>query len=190
MHDSPQTGSVANLYATLWRHAEGRRGKVVLFVVLLVMAQVVRLTIPWFFGEAVNALQARGMEGIAQARNDLLFMLAAVGIAWTMHGPGRIVERFTALVVRERFADALHAKALALPVRWHEQHHSGETLHRISRATSSLASFAQSQFIYLQNTVSVLGPIAALFLVSRATGAAALGGYAGLGLFLGRTRPG
>src|SRR5712664_4185916 len=186
MRDSLPAGSVGNLYAALWRHAEGRRRKVVLFVVLLVMAQVVRLTIPWFFGEAVNALQARGMEGIAQARNDLLLMLAAVGVAWTMHGPARIVERFTALVVRERFADSLHAKALALPVRWHEQHHSGETLHRISRATSSLAQFAQSQFIYLQNTVSVLGPIAALFLVSRPTGAAAMAGYAAIGFFVVR----
>lgn len=156
----------------------------VLFVVLLVLAQVVRLSIPWFFGEAVNALQARGMEGIARARNDLLLMLAAVGIAWTMHGPARIVERFTALVVRERFADALHAKALALPVRWHEQHHSGDTLHRMTRATTSLASFAQSQFIYLQNTVSVLGPIAALFLISRPTGAAAMAGYAAIGWFV------
>src|SRR3989475_78924 len=150
------------------------------------MAQVVRLTIPWFFGEAVNALQAQGMEGITRARNDLLLMLAAVGVAWTMHGPARIVERFTALVVRERFADALHAKALALPVRWHEQHHSGDTLHRMTRATSSLASFAQSQFIYLQNTVSVVGPIAALFLISRATGAAAMAGYAAIGYFVVR----
>src|SRR5438067_2678054 len=186
MRDSLPGGSVAKLYATLWRHAEGRRHKVVLFVILLVLAQIVRLTIPWFFGEAVNALQAHGMEGITRARNDLLLMLAAVGVAWTMHGPARILERFTALVVRERFADALHVKALALPVRWHEQHHSGDTLHRMTRATTSLASFAQSQFIYLQNTVSIVGPIAALFLISPATGAAALAGYAAIGYFVVR----
>src|SRR4030081_2461548 len=186
MHDSPQTGSVGKLYATLWQHAQGRRGQVVFFVVLLVLAQAVRLTIPWFFGEAVNELQVHGMEGIAQARNDLVLMLAAVGVAWTMHGPARIVERFTALVVRERFADALHAKALALPVRWHEQHHSGDTLHRMTRATTSLASFAQSQFTYLQNADSVVVPIAALFLISRATGAAALAGYAAIGCFVVR----
>jgi ATP-binding cassette, subfamily B, bacterial len=184
--DSLPAGSVAKLYSTLWRHAEGRRRKVVLFVVLLVLAQLVRLTIPWFFGQAVNALQARGMDGIAEARNDLLFMLAAVGVAWTMHGPARILERFTALVVRERFADSLHAKALALPVRWHEQHHSGDTLHRMTRATISLASFAQSQFIYLQNTVSIVGPIAALFLISRATGAAAMVGYVAIAYFVVR----
>ncbi|HYZ88547.1 MAG TPA: ABC transporter ATP-binding protein [Myxococcales bacterium] len=186
MRESLPAGSLRKLYATLWQHAEGRRAKVVLFVVLLVTAQLVRLTIPWFFGEAVNALQAHGMEGIRHARNDLLLMLVAVGVAWTMHGPARIVERFTALVVRERFADSLHAKALALPVRWHEQHHSGDTLHRMTRATSSLAQFAQSQFIYLQNTVSVVGPIAALFLISRATGVAAFAGYAAIGYFVVR----
>ena len=186
MRDPIPAGSVRKLYATIWRHAEGRRRHVVLFVVLLVLAQVIRLTIPWFFGQAVNALQKNGMEGIAEARNDLLLMLAAVGVAWTLHGPARILERFTALLVRERFADALHAKALALPVRWHEQQHSGETLHRMTRATASLASFAQSQFIYLQNTVSILGPIAALFFISRATGAAALAGYAAIGWFVVR----
>ena len=89
----------------------------VLFVALLVLAQAVRLTIPWFFGEAVNALQARGLEGITRARNELLLMLAAVVVAWVMHGPARILERFNALAVRERFADALHAKVLALPTR-------------------------------------------------------------------------
>src|SRR5258705_2216752 len=186
MPEPQPAGGVAKLYATLWKHAEGRRRQVVLFVILLVLAQMVRLTIPWFFGQAVNALQMKGSEGIRQARNDLLLMLAAVGVAWTMHGPARILERFTALLVRERFADALPAKALALPVPWHEQHHSGETLHPMTRATASLASFAQSQFIYLQNTVSVVGPIAALFLISRATGVAAMVGYAAIGFFVVR----
>ena len=186
MRDALSSGSLRQLYATLWRHAEGRRPHVVVFVVLLVVAQLVRLTIPWFFGEAVNALQAHGMQGLTQARNDLLLMVAAVAVAWTMHGPARILERFTALLVRERFADALHAKALALPVRWHEEHHSGDTLHRMTRATASLASFAQSQFIYLQNTISVVGPIAALFLISRPTGAAAMAGYAAIGWFVVR----
>src|SRR6266851_5087619 len=190
MHDSASStqpvSSIMRLYATLWRHAQGRRQQVVIFVVLLVLAQGVRLTIPWFFGEAVNALQARGMEGITRARNDLLLMLAAVGVAWIMHGPARILERFNALAVRERFADALHAKVLALPVRWHEQQHSGDTLHRITKGTSSLFAFAQSQFIYLQNTVSVIGPIAALFLVSWQTGTAALVGYAAIGCFVVR----
>jgi len=123
---------------------------VVLFVVLLVLAQVIRLTIPWFFGQAVNALQKNGMEGIAEARNDLLLMLAAVGVAWTLHGPARILERFTALLVASASRTRSTPRRWRSPVRWHEQHHSGETLQPHDRATASLASFAQSQFIYLQ----------------------------------------
>jgi ATP-binding cassette, subfamily B, bacterial len=183
---STSAGGIARLYAALWQNAQGRRRQIVLFVVLLVVAQIVRLTIPWFFGDAVNALQTRGVGGILHARNDLLLMLAAVGVAWVMHGPARILERFTALVIRDRFADALHAKVLALPVRWHEQHHSGDTIYRMNKATASLTNFAQNQFIYLQNTVSIVGPIVALFLVSRATGAAALAGYAVVALFVVR----
>ena len=45
MGDPASSGSLTKLYATLWRHAAGRRLHVVLFVVLLVSAQIVRLTI-------------------------------------------------------------------------------------------------------------------------------------------------
>src|SRR5262249_12031818 len=53
----------------------------------------------------------------------------------------------------------------------------GETLHRLDRSTKALFGFAQHQFIYLQNLVNLIGPIAALLLISRTTGAAALAGY-------------
>ena len=173
----PSSSGIRKLYETLWRYAAERRPQVVISLMLLVIAQAVRLTIPWFFGQAVNALQVHGMAGIIAARNYLLLMLAAVGVAWTMHGPARILERFNALGVRERFADALHAKLLAFPSHWHEHHHSGDTVYRVTKATSSLTSFAQSQFIYLQNAASIIGPIAALLFVSRPTGAAAMVGY-------------
>jgi len=182
----PSSSGVRKLYETLWRYAAERRPQVVISLMLLVIAQAVRLTIPWFFGQAVNALQVHRMAGIIAARNYLLLMLAAVGVAWTMHGPARILERFNALEVRERFADALHAKLLAFPSHWHEHHHSGDTVYRVTKATSSLTSFAQSQFIYLQNAVSIIGPIAALLFVSRPTGAAAMVGYALIGLFVAR----
>jgi hypothetical protein len=50
-------GGIMSLYATMWRNAQGRRRQIITFVGLLVLAQAVRLTIPWFFGEAVNAVQ-------------------------------------------------------------------------------------------------------------------------------------
>ena len=36
--------------------------------------------------------------------------------------------------IAEKFADALYAKVVALPLRWHESHHSGETIQRMAKS--------------------------------------------------------
>lgn len=174
---------IGRLYAVLWTHARGMRGRMVLALVLLVAAQVVRLSIPWLFGCAVNALQT---QGVRLAGWYLLAMLGAATIAWAMHGPARIIERRVALFARERMADALFARLLALPWRWHEKHHSGDTLHRLQATQAALFGFAQNQFIYLQNLVSVVGPIIALVAVSAITGITALVGYTIIAVVLAR----
>jgi ABC-type multidrug transport system fused ATPase/permease subunit len=180
------TGGIGRLYSTLWMYAAGRRGRMVCALALLVVAQCVRISIPWLFGCAVNALQTDGIEGVRHAGGFLLLMLVAALVAWAMHGPARIIERRTALFARERLADALFGRLLALPLRWHERHHTGDVLHRLQKTTTSLFGFAQNQFIYLQNLVSVVGPIVALFAISAITGSAALVGYAIIGFALVR----
>jgi ABC-type multidrug transport system fused ATPase/permease subunit len=156
----------------------------VVALAMLVVAQIVRLAIPWLFGCAVNALQTQGTDGPGRAAWYLFAMLAVAVVAWAMHGPARIIERRVALAAREKLADNLVARLLSLPLRWHEQHHSGETLHRLQSTTTALFQFAQTQFIYLQNIVSIVGPIIALVAVSAITGVAALAGYALLGIVL------
>ena len=98
-------------------------------------------------------------------------------LAWSMHGPGRIIERNVGLRVREAVADALYAKLASLPLGWHEAHHSADMQQRAQQASSALADFTQSQFLYLQNFVNVIGPLVALSLMSAWTGALAFAGY-------------
>jgi ABC-type multidrug transport system fused ATPase/permease subunit len=185
MGGSRSTG-IGRLYAVLWAHARGVRGRMVLALAMLVVAQVVRLAIPWLFGCAVNALQTQGIDGVRRAGWYMLAMLGAATLAWAMHGPARIVERRVALYARERLADALFARLLALPWRWHEKHHSGDTLHRLQATSAALFGFAQNQFIYLQNIVSIVGPIIALLAVSAITGGVALAGYTIIAIVLAR----
>jgi hypothetical protein len=49
--DAAHTG-IIGLYKAFWRHAAGNRPLVAVFLVLLFLAQAVRLAIPFFFGEA------------------------------------------------------------------------------------------------------------------------------------------
>src|SRR6478672_9154360 len=102
-------GGLRRLYSVLWTHARGMRGRMVLALAMLFGAQVVRLTIPWLFGCAVNALQEQGKAGVVRAGWYLLAMLGAAIIAWALHGPARIWERRVALYARERLADSLFA---------------------------------------------------------------------------------
>jgi len=172
------------LYATFWCHSAGSRGLLGTFLTLLLLAQIVRLAIPYLFGEAVNALQTSGAQDLGTAGWYMALMMAAAVLGWAMHGPGRVMERFVALRVRGRFADALYARLITLPLAWHDRNHTGETIQRMSKATAALFGFSQHQFIYLQNLVNLLGPIAALCVISAMTGAAALAGYAALAVLL------
>lgn len=171
-------GGIRRLYADFWRYGAGARGLMAAFLAMLFVAQAIRLAIPYLFGQAVNALQEAGTQDLRTAAVYMGLTLGAALAAWALHGPGRVMERFVAVRIRARFADALYAKLTTLPLGWHEGHHSGETIQRMGKATSALFGFAQHQFVYLQNLVAVLGPIAALFVVSAVTGAAALAGYA------------
>lgn len=179
----PRRG-LLRLYGALWHFAAGCRHLVILFFVLLIGAQLARLAVPYFFGMAVNALQDTRAQDIEAAARALLLMLGAGVVGWLLHGPGRVVERFTALRIRERFSDAVYAKLMRLPMGWHEAHHSGETIQRVGKANLALFGFAQNQWTYLRNAVGLFGPLVALFAISPPVGAAAIAAYAVLGLIV------
>jgi ATP-binding cassette, subfamily B, bacterial len=168
----------AGLYRTLWHYAAEDRRRVVLFTTLLILAQALKLAIPYLSGAAVQAMQAKGDEALRVAAWDMALIFLACVASWALHGPARVLERFVDIRIRERFADTLYAKVTSLPLDWHENHHSGDTIERVQKAGSALFGFAQHQFVYLQNAVSLIGPIAAIFVLSVPTGIAALLSYA------------
>ena len=171
--------AIRSLYGALWRHAEGTRGQLVGALSLLTSAQLLRLAMPWLAGQAINSLQAGDYPGAAR----WIGALAGVYLAsWLMHGPGRILERNVGLHVREQLADQLYTRLADAPLAWHDAHHSGELQHRVHQASRALADFAQNQFVYLSTIVSIVGPLVALTLLSRSSGALAIVGYVLIGL--------
>ena len=178
--------SLGALYRALWAHAAGLRHLILFAFVLLLGSQLLRLAVPWMAGNAINTLQNAGVEGLSQAGRWLAMLFAAIVASWLLHGPGRILERNVALKVRERLSALIVTRLMAAPLSWHERHHSGETAHRLQQSTHALYEFAQNQFIYLQNTVRLVGPIIALMLISPLVGGAALLGYGLIGLLITR----
>lgn len=175
--------AIRALYAALWHFAAGARAQLLGATALLATSQLIRLTLPYLAGQAINALQ----RGDLPAAGRWIATLAGVYVgAWALHGPGRILERNVGLKVRETLADQLYARIAAAPLAWHDSHHSGELQHRVHQASRALADFAQNQFIWLTNAVNFVGPLVALALLSRTSGVTALAGYVLIGVVIVR----
>ena len=181
MGDSPrrqQGAGVLYLYNELWRLARGSRNKLICACILLVAAQIILLAAPYLAAKAINALQLHGAAGLREAGLWLGTVLLLSLVSWSLHGPGRFLERNVALRVRRRLSTSLIERVLSLPLAWHESHHSGATAHRVQQSSLALSTFAQSQFVYLNSGVRLVGPVVALWWIEPAIGIAAIAGFA------------
>jgi ATP-binding cassette subfamily B protein len=174
----PRPGAVLYLYRDLWRLMQGERHIFLGAVLLLVAAQSILLVVPVISARALNALQLHGRDGLHDAGFWLGTVLLVAISSWALHGPGRILERRAAMTVRRRMSATLTECLFTLPLAWHAANHSGATAHRIQQSTHALSGFAQSQFIYLNSAVRLVGPLIALWWVQPVIGYAALAGFA------------
>jgi ABC-type multidrug transport system fused ATPase/permease subunit len=181
-----QASSFGELYRHLWHYGRAARGRMLAASAMLASSQLIKLAVPFLTAQAINTLQLGG----AGRAGDAALWIGAIVVAsigtWTLHGPGRVIERGFGVEVRTRLSDALIERALHLPLRWHQTHHSGEVQHRVSQSSQALYEFAQTQFIYLQNAVNLAGPVLALTLLMPALGAAALVGFCAIGAVIVR----
>lgn len=168
---------LARLYRDLWHFAGASRRWIIAAFTLLLASQLLKLAVPYLTGRAINALQQHGLTGVHDAGWLLLIIFVITLLSWLLHGPGRVLERNVALETRRRHSAALIEHAFALPLAWHNAHHSGETAHRVRQSSGALYDFAQSQFIYLQNAVKLIGPVIALWLIAPPVGLIAVIGY-------------
>jgi len=168
---------LVELYQHVWRHAEGARARMATALTMLGGSQLFKLALPWMAAQAINSIQTAGTSGLAPAGRWIAAILGLQALVWMLHGPARVLERSVALRVRRSVADALYARLARAPLGWHERHHSGDLQDRVSQASSALSGFTESQFIYLQNFINVAGPLIALTLLSRTTGALAIVGF-------------
>src|SRR5205085_11511565 len=135
---------------------------------LPVPSQLVKLPLPGLAAPAIDTLQKGGVQGgvCGSALPWVGAILAAFAISWALHGPGRVLERRVALRVRNAITASLYARLTSSPLAWHDRHHPGELQHRMGQGSRALYDFTQSQFLYLQSVVNLVGPLLALSLLS------------------------
>ncbi|SDD87165.1 ABC-type multidrug transport system, ATPase and permease component [Dyadobacter soli] len=138
-----------SLLATAWRYARQQRGRYLLVYGMFVMANLVLAAHPLLYGWFIQSIQ-QDAEGTL--RNVWVYGGAYLGLVlleWAFHGPARVMERKLAFDLSRNFLDELYHQALHLPIRWHQDHHSGATINRIRKAYEALKDFFQNGFMFL-----------------------------------------
>ncbi|MDX1941225.1 MAG: ABC transporter ATP-binding protein [Saprospiraceae bacterium] len=137
-----------SMLATAWRYAHGEKRKYVAVYSMFVMSNLMTAMEPIIWGLFINELQKNGVDAL---RYTWMYVGAYLFIRladWSFHGPARIMERELAFNLSRNFLQEMYHKALHLPVKWHQDHHSGATINRIRKAYEALKEFFQDGFMY------------------------------------------
>lgn len=138
-----------NLLRTAWKYARQEKGRYIFIYGLFIMANVVAALNPLLYGWFVDSIQ-RDSSRIWDSTLLYagLFLLLKL-LEWSFHGPARVMERDLAFNLSRNFLDELYHQTLHLPIRWHQDNHSGSTINRIRKAYEALKHFFQDGFMFL-----------------------------------------
>ncbi|MCB0569912.1 MAG: ABC transporter ATP-binding protein [Phaeodactylibacter sp.] len=143
-----------SLLHTAWLYAKGQRRRYLVIYILFLASNIVMALEPVIWGVFINEIQKQGMNILRSAWIYAGIYLLVKLLDWGFHGPARIMERNLAFSLSRNFLQELYHKALHLPVRWHQDHHSGATINRIRKAYEALKDFFDSGFMYLKTFLS------------------------------------
>jgi ABC-type multidrug transport system fused ATPase/permease subunit len=107
----------------------------------------------------MNTVQAQGVT--PESIKTLLWLLMATFVievvGWAFHGPGRLLERANAFGVRVNYRRHLVKGTMTLPLEWHVDHHSGDTIDKIEKGANGLYQFASSAFEIIYGSIQLVG---------------------------------
>lgn len=164
-----------SLMQTAWHYATGERRKYLLVYLMFFMSSLTYSLLPILYGWFINQLQ---MEGAAILGSLWMYvgLYALIHLVdWAFHGPARIMERELAFQMSQNFLQDMYQKTLSLPVKWHQDNHSGATINRVRKAYEALKEFFENGFEYVHSGAKFLIAFIAMLYFAPLFGLIAIG---------------
>jgi ATP-binding cassette subfamily B protein len=147
------------LFSKTWQYSLGNRRNVVRYWAMFIIANSIAFVgEPLIISRVMKVLQEKGVT-----HESFWELMTLVGILviietafWTFHAPARCIERKNAFKARATYRMFLLRGIMTLPMEWHVDHHSGDTIDRIEKGTSALFSFAEDSFQVIWGVVDLL----------------------------------
>ncbi len=150
----------------VWHFSKENRPHVIGYWLLFVASNCLSLCQPMVVAYLLNLIQSDGVNNgnIGQ----LLMLMAALPfldlLSWCFHGPARVMERKNAFLVRANYRQHLLSGTMALPMEWHVDHHSGDTIDKIEKGSEAMFQFTEHGFQVIESIVRTVGSFIALAL--------------------------
>ncbi len=136
---------IINVLKTEWDHLGSRRRIFLFYMFFFLISGIVGLMAPLIIGSIFNSIQ-QTISSSEEFRRLMLLIFALLGVEivfWMFHCPARVLEQITGFFVHRNYTNRKISNILELPVKWHKDNHSGNTIDKINRGRSSLENFSQ-----------------------------------------------
>lgn len=176
-YNPPLMRAFIALIAATWKYGKGRRLILVAYVLMFCAANLVLLAEPVVIGAVLNSIQQIAtLPNPVQTLSTLFGLMIGIQFAfWAFHGPARVLENNTAFHAKNAFSAHLFQIVTCLPVQWHKDHHSGQTISRMRKSTTALYDFISNSYQSIEMVMRLIGSVVALFLLFPMAGVIALG---------------
>ena len=165
------------MLAISWKYAAKEKGKYLRIYTMFTISNLLYGITPILWGWFINEAQQKGSGVLKSAWLYAGAYLIIHFLDWGFHGRARVLERILAFNMSRNFLNEMYFKAVHLPVKWHQDNHSGATINRIRKAYEALSNFFQNGFMYLGVIAKLLFSMGAILYFSPLFG--------GIGLLFG-----
>lgn len=177
MNSFTQRNPFGFLIARGWQYAGKHRWIIIACYFMHAGAQAALLAEPYVVGQLLNAVQLHA-NAPSELTQDIFKTLAVYFFLqfmfWVFHGPARYLEMFVGFHIKLNYRTALFRMVTSLPLAWHRQHHSGESIDKINRAANSLGLYFEDGFQVSYMVFRLIGVQVMLCLFLPVAGFAAL----------------
>lgn len=146
------------LFRKFWAFTAHKR-LVILYTCMFLIANLVILLQPPVFGSFMREIQLNGIGG--GNLNTLLLLLSYLFLIefffWIIYAPARVIENYVGFHAKIAYSKFLLKGVLDLGLQWHGEHDSGNTIDKVSKATSGLGDFSSNIFQIIQLVVRLVG---------------------------------
>lgn len=170
MKKQGSTNPLLYLSGKLWDYSIGNRRSIAFYLLLSVASECVST----FWGPLVTAsiIDVVEKKGVSEgSMRGLLFLLFLIplgsAISWGLHGPSRIIEESNAFLARVNYRKRHLMGVLSVPLEWHTEHHTGDTIDRIEKGANSVYEFGSETFQFVKPIVKLVGCFGAVVYFSK-----------------------